>query len=92
MCFLLLQCTYVSYLQFHSSSTRASPASRDLSSPRRVGPANAEANAPGNANKSRCTGPAGVGGGTTPGFSQIIIPRLLLSTGVALASDSRPSW
>ena len=33
---------------------------------------------------------AGVGGGTTPGFSQIAIPGLLCSTGVALASDLLP--
>ena len=30
---------------------------------------------------------AGVGGGTTPALSQIAIPGLLSSTGVALASD-----
>ena len=33
---------------------------------------------------------AGVRGGTTPGFSQIAIPGLLSSTGVALASDWYP--
>ena len=33
---------------------------------------------------------ADVGGGTTPAFSQISIPGLLSSTGVALAFDSLP--
>ena len=36
------------------------------------------------------TGPAGVGGGTTPGFSQILLLGLLSSTGVALNPDARP--
>ena len=79
-----------------SSSTRTPPASRDSLSPIHVGVALPKQMCP-----LTCTmlpssavmhprAAAGVRGGTTPGFSQIAIPGLLCSTGVALASDSYP--
>ena len=63
--FLPFRCAYVSHIQFHFTSTRARPASRDSGSPMRVGVAKAKANAPINGYPSHFTGPSGVGGGTT---------------------------
>ena len=54
--------------------------------PDTLGAARAEANAPINAYQSRFMGPAGVGGGTTQGLSQIILLRL------SIIRCSRPSF
>ena len=50
----------------------------------------AEADAPINVYKVPSRATAGVGGGTTPEYSQIAVPGLLSSTGVALASGLYP--
>ena len=38
------------------------------------------------------TGRAGVGGGTTPGFSKMTTPGLMSSTRLTLISESCPNW
>ena len=63
--FLAFLCAYPSHIHFHFTSTRAPPASRDLSSPIRIGVAKAKAKSPINAYPSRFTRPAAVGRGTT---------------------------
>ena len=76
--FLPLRCAYLSHIHFHFTSTRAPPASRDSWSPMHVGVA-----LPKQMRPLMCTGllpsavmhpasTASVGGGTTPGFSQIL--------------------
>ena len=94
--FLPFRWAYLSHIHFHFTSTRAPPASRDSWTPIHVGvalpkqmrPLTYTGLLPSAVMHPRAT--AGVGGGKTPGFSQIAIPGLLSSTGVALASDLRP--
>ena len=94
--FLPFRCAYVSHINTHFTSTRAPPASRDSWSPMHVDVALRKQMRP-LTYTDPCPsavmhprGTAGVGGGTRPRFSQIAVPGLLSSTGVALASDSLP--
>ena len=76
--FLPLRCAYISRIHFHFTSTRAPPASRDSWSPMHVGvamlkqmrPLTYTGLLPSAVMHPRST--FGVGGGTTPGFSQIL--------------------
>ena len=95
-CFLPFQCAYLSHIHFDFTSTRASPASRDSWSHMHVGVALPKQmrqltyTDPSPSALMHPRGSAGVARGTTPGFSQIAIPGLLSSTGVALPFDLLP--
>ena len=85
-------CAYLSHIHFHLTSTRAPPASGDSWSPMLVGvalpkqmrPLTYTGLFPSAVMHPRST--AGVGGGTTPGFSQI------LNSGPSIIHWSRPSF
>ena len=90
--FLPFRCAYLSHIHFHFTSTRAPPASRDSWSPMHVGvalpkqmrPLTYTGLLPSAVMHPRST--AGVGGGTTPGFSQI------LNSGPSIIHWSCPSF